>query len=279
MLGFNPAREPLSVKRRVGYLPDTGRLLRQAHRRRQSALHRAADRLSPRRAREAHRRGARAGRPCRGRRQARRHLLARHAAAARARRNPDEGRADRDPRRADVGPRSARHHRTSRHHPRLQGRRRVGAAVVASARAGAERVRPRGAVQRRPHRADGHGARARPRRCSAAAMWSISRRTAPGLPSGSRSFRASAASRRPASASFACMPIATCGRKRRPRSSRCTAASNILGVQEPSLEAIYTRYFEAKPDEADEGRSAPCSVKARPFPGSAWSCSRSCPTT
>ena len=47
-----------------------------------------------------------------------------------------------------------------------------------------------------------------------------------GLPNGLRSFRASAASRRPASASFACMPTATCGRKRRPKSSRCRAASN-----------------------------------------------------
>ena len=41
----------------------------------------------------------------------------------------------------------------------------------------------------------------------------------------------------------------------------------FLGVQEPSLEAIYTRYFEAKPDEAVEGGNAPCSVKARPFHG------------
>jgi hypothetical protein len=27
----------------------------------------------------------------------------------------------------------------------------------------------------------------------------------------------------------------------------------FLGVQEPSLEAIYTRYFEAKPEEVVEG--------------------------
>jgi hypothetical protein len=27
----------------------------------------------------------------------------------------------------------------------------------------------------------------------------------------------------------------------------------FLGVQEPSLEAIYTRYFEAKPGEMKEG--------------------------
>jgi hypothetical protein len=27
----------------------------------------------------------------------------------------------------------------------------------------------------------------------------------------------------------------------------------FLGLQEPSLDAIYTRYFEATPDEAKEG--------------------------
>ena len=52
-----------------------------------------------------------------------------------------------------------------------------------------------------------------------------------------------------------------------------------LGVQEPSLEAIYTHYFEAKTDEGRQGRSAPCGVKARPLTVSAWSCSRSLPTT
>ena len=53
-----------------------------------------------------------------------------------------------------------------------------------------------------------------------------------------------------------------------------------LGVQEPSLDAIYTRYFETRPNEelSKEG-DAPCGVKVRPFRVSAWSCSRSCRTT
>ena len=52
-----------------------------------------------------------------------------------------------------------------------------------------------------------------------------------------------------------------------------------LGVQEPSLDAIYTRYFETRPRRGKrQRRSATCSVKARPFRVSASSCSRSCPT-
>src|SRR5579884_2132915 len=53
-----------------------------------------------------------------------------------------------------------------------------------------------------------------------------SRPTVRAWPNGWRSFRASAASRRPASASSACMPIATCGLKPLPKSSLCRAGSN-----------------------------------------------------
>ncbi len=44
VLGHDPVREPLQVKRRVGYLPELGRLLRSSQCGQQSALHRAADR-------------------------------------------------------------------------------------------------------------------------------------------------------------------------------------------------------------------------------------------
>ena len=97
-----------------------GRLLRQPHRRRQSALHRAPDRAFAGRAREADQVVARACRARRRRRQARRDLLARHAPAARPRRDPDEGRADRHPRRADLRSRSAGDRRAAQHHPRAQ---------------------------------------------------------------------------------------------------------------------------------------------------------------
>jgi hypothetical protein len=87
-------------------------------------------------------------------------------------------------------------------------------------------------------------------------MWSISRRTAPGLPNGSRSFRASAASRRTGIGKL---------RLHADRDVRPEAAAEVvamqgrlkyLGVQEPSLEAIYTRYFEARPERGPEGGNA-----------------------
>ena len=53
----------------------------------------------------------------------------------------------------------------------------------------------------------------------------------------------------------------------------------FLGVQEPSLEAIYTRYFESQARRSRAGRNPPCSVRAQPLQASAWSCSRGCPTT
>ena len=51
---------------------------------------------------------------------------------------------------------------------------------------------------------------------------------------------------RPASASCGCMPTATCGRKRRVEVVAMQGRLKFLGVQEPSLEAIYTRYFESQ---------------------------------
>ena len=108
------------VKRRVGYLPDqvgfydnltaadnlryTARLMGIERGEREDKIAAALG------ACRARRRG----------RQARRDLLARHAPAARAGRDPDEGRADRDSRRADVGSRSAGDRRAARHHPRAQ---------------------------------------------------------------------------------------------------------------------------------------------------------------
>ena len=88
--GFDPLREPLEVKRRVGYLPDQIGLLRRPVGARQPDLHRAARRAHPRRDRRAVCRGARSGRPCRIGAGARLDLLARHAPASRPRRNPDE---------------------------------------------------------------------------------------------------------------------------------------------------------------------------------------------
>ncbi len=101
VLGFNPARQPLSVKRRVGYLPDTVGFYDQMT---------AADNLRytarligfNRAEREKRIADAlRARRPRRISRQARRHFLPRHAPAAWACRDSDERRADRHPRRAD----------------------------------------------------------------------------------------------------------------------------------------------------------------------------------
>ena len=71
-----------------------------------------------------------------------------------------------------------------------------------------------------------------------------------------------------ASASFACMPTAT---------SRPEAAVEVggdarpaqipSGVQEPSLEAIYNRYFDSKPEDVVQEGAPRCSVKARLFSG------------
>ena len=82
VLGHDPVREPLAVKRRVGYLPDSVGFYDNLTAARQSALHRAADRASRRRARAAHRAALDRVGLARCRRQAGRHVLARHAPAA-----------------------------------------------------------------------------------------------------------------------------------------------------------------------------------------------------
>ena len=143
VLGHDPMREPLQVKRRVGYLPDavgfydhlsasdnlhyTARLMGIPRAERDQRVMAALDRV-------------RAGR---SQRKARGDVLARHAPAAWPRGDPDEGRAHRDPRRADLGPRPAGDRRVAGDDPRPQARRRQRRPVVASARPRAERLRPR----------------------------------------------------------------------------------------------------------------------------------------
>ena len=244
VLGHDPVREPLAVKRRVGYLPDPGRLLRQPHRRRQSALHRAPD-------------GARRGRArgriasalahvglARRRRQARRHLLARHAPAPGARRDLDEGAqiAILDEPTSGLDPQATLELLDIIRYLKHRGRHR--AAVVASARSRAERVRPRRAVQRGQHRAHRHGARSSAARCSAAASTSRSRRKGRGSPSGSRTFPASPNVEAPGPNRLRLMA----DRDVRPEAAAAVVAAGgrllRLSVEEPSLEAIYTRYFQ-----------------------------------
>ena len=58
---------------------------------------------------------------------------------------------------------------------------------------------------------------------------------------------------------FCCSPSAMCGPKRRPPWWAPTGRLLRLAVEEPSLEAIYTRYF---PRASPTGR-APCGVKVR----------------
>ena len=70
----------------------------------------------------------------------------------------------------------------------------------------------------------------------------------------------------------------TADRDVRPDAARAVVAADgaltRLSVDEPSLDAIYTRFFE----RSDEEGVARCSVKARPGRASARSCSRSSPT-
>ena len=107
VLGHNPERDPLAVKRRVGYLPDqvgfydnltafdnlvyTARLMGIASRERNARITDALGRV--RLADVAEKRVQT--------------FSARHAPAARPRRDPDEARRGRDLRRADLGPRPA----------------------------------------------------------------------------------------------------------------------------------------------------------------------------
>ena len=186
VLGHDPVREPLQVKRRVGYLPDTVGFYDHMTALDNLRYTAALIGIDAGRARPADRRRARSRRP--------RATSATSGSATFSRgmrqrlgpcRNPDEGRCDRDPRRADLGPRSAGDRRAAGDDPLAQARRRRRAAVVASARARAERVRPRRAVQRR------HASRCSApcpswrARCSAAATTSRSRPTARGSPSSS----------------------------------------------------------------------------------------------
>ena len=161
VLGHDPAREPLKVKRRVGYLPDSVGFY--DHLTATENLAYTAKLMGfRRRSGAADCGGAGAGAAVRRRRQARRDLLARHAPASRPCRDHRQAGRDRHPRRADLGPRSAGDARIPRPDRGTQGRRRHGAAVVAPARSGAAGVRPRRAVPGRPHRADGAGCRSRP---------------------------------------------------------------------------------------------------------------------
>ena len=93
VLGHDPAREPLQVKRQVGYLPDTVGFYDHMTARRQSALHRGPDRHSSAAERDKRIIAAldRVGLGDVGIKRVG-DLLARHAAAARPCRNPDEGR-------------------------------------------------------------------------------------------------------------------------------------------------------------------------------------------
>ena len=132
--GFDPLRQPLEVKRRVGYMPDSvgfyDHLSGVANLRYSAAL----CGIEARRRRRAHRRGAEAraaeaagGKPVRGYSRGMRQRLAIAEILM-------KGAASRDPRRADRRSRSARDRRTPRDHSRLQRRGYHDPPVVAHAR-------------------------------------------------------------------------------------------------------------------------------------------------
>ena len=114
VLGHDPVREPLAVKRRVGYLPDavgfydyltaadnlhyTGRLMGFSSGERKQRIADALERVGLPSVAEKRVGG----------------FFARHAPAAGPRRDHHEGRARRHSRRADKRPRSASEHRASR---------------------------------------------------------------------------------------------------------------------------------------------------------------------
>ncbi len=162
VVGFDPARQPLEVKRLVGYMPDsvgfydnmtarqnlrfTGRLAGIARGALDPRIEAAVARVGPRRlARPAGRR-----------------LLAWHAPAPRPRRGSAEGTARRHPRRADQRARSGRHARVAGPDPHASRRGDDDPPVLAPARPRAGGVRPRRAVPSRPDGAGGHGGRPRP---------------------------------------------------------------------------------------------------------------------
>src|SRR6516164_1914678 len=153
VLGFDPAREPLQAKRRVGYLLDsvgfydhltaienlsyTAKLMGLSFPERSQRI---ADALSCVHLSDvAHKRVAT--------------FFARYAAANRVGRDHRQAGGDRYSRRADVGRRSPGHDRISRADRRAEARRHHRTAVVASARPGAAHLRPGGAVQ--PAESDG----------------------------------------------------------------------------------------------------------------------------
>ena len=117
--GFDPLRDPLEVKRRVGYLPDQIGFYDSLSARDNLAYTGAARRPPAARDRRALRRRARraSGLADVGNAPGQ-HLFARHAAAARPRRNPDEAAERRDPRRADHRARPAFDAGIPRHDPR-----------------------------------------------------------------------------------------------------------------------------------------------------------------
>ncbi len=105
--------------------------------------------------------------------------------------------------------------RAARHHPWPQAGRRERAAVVAPARARAERLRPRRTVQSRRYRAHRHGAGARPRGARRRLPRRGGSRRAGARRAACRGAgRAAGRDRRERTAGGS-RPIATCGRKRR----------------------------------------------------------------
>ena len=130
-----------------------GRLLRRPDRAREPALHGAPQRARPRRGRDGHRRGPRAGRADRPGQRPGRDLLARHAPAARHRRRAGQVAGPAHPRRADDLDRPARRRRDPG--PAAQARRRAWArdhAVEPPADPGPVGVRPDRDLRRRPPR-------------------------------------------------------------------------------------------------------------------------------
>ena len=162
--GFDPLRQPLEVKRRVGYMPDSvgfyDHLSGVANLRYSAALCGLKPADADARIDAALKRvrleaaGGRAGA----------RLFARHAPAPGDRRDPDEGRRDRHPRRADRRSRSAIDARVPRADPFAEAGGHDDPAVVAHARTRPIDLRPRRAVPSRPHRPDGPGRRSAQRR-------------------------------------------------------------------------------------------------------------------
>ena len=221
----------------------------------------APDRPRARRARGEDQRRARSRRPARRRRQAGRDLLARHAPAARPRRDPDEGRPDRDPRRADLRPRSAGDARAAGDHPQAQAAtaspcccRRI-CSIACRACATASRCSTTGKIAllgtvgelgrqvlgggfNVEVEAEGHG------------LAQSGSRPIPGVTErrGSRARTAGG-----------CWPTATCGRRRRPRWS--TPAAGCCGCRSRSRAS---RPSTPATSRAISTGRAPCGVKVRP---------------